>query len=106
MKYYGIIGFAHTIETSPGIWEEQIVERPYYGDVNKYGRRLSSSGGINDNVEITNTISVISDPFAIENMYSMRYITWMGKKWKVSSVNVEFPRLELTIGDLYNEETT
>ena len=103
-KYYGQIGFASTQETSPGIWTEVITERDYYGDINKWSRRLSSGEGINDNVDISNTISILADPFVNNNLQNMRYITWAGSKWKVTSVDVEFPRMNLTLGGLYNEQ--
>lgn len=102
-KFYGSIGYAETLETSPGVWEEQITERNYYGDVMQTSRRLQNSNGVNDNVVITNNISILSDPFANENFQSMRYVEYMGAKWKVSNVEIQYPRLILTLGELYNE---
>lgn len=106
MKYFGNVGYATTVETAPGVWEEQIIERPYYGDVNKMSRRLASSEHLNDNVDISNVISIVSDPFALSHFHSMRYVEWMGSKWKVSTVEVDFPRLNLTLGGLYNEQAS
>ena len=28
-KYYGVIGYAETVETAPGLYEEQLTERNY-----------------------------------------------------------------------------
>ena len=106
MKYYGQIGYAETVELSPGVWGEQITERKYYGDVTRNNRRLQDSNQINDNVTISNEISVIADPYACHNFHMIRYLTFMGTKWKVSSVDVQYPRLILTIGGLYNEQET
>lgn len=103
-KFYGVIGFAVTVETEPGIWEEQITERGYSGDLIRNLRRLESSSLINDNVNITNEISIVADPYAEQNMYAMRYVVFNGSKWKISSVDVNYPRLILTIGGLYNAE--
>lgn len=105
-KFYGAIGYAETKETTPGVWEEIITERNYYGDLTRSSRRLQSSGKLNDNVNISNEISIISDPYAYENFHAMRYIVFMGTKWKISSVEVQYPRLILSIGDVYNEQTT
>lgn len=106
MKYCGQIGYSQTVETSPGVWTETITERTYYGDVIRNNRRLQDSNQINDNVTISNEISVIADPYACHNFYMIRYLTFMGTKWKVSSVDVQYPRLILTIGGLYNEQET
>ena len=103
-KFYGVIGFAVTVETDPGIWEEQITERGYSGDLIRNLRRLESSSLVNDNVNITNEISIVADPYAEQNMYAMRYVVFKGSKWKISSVDVNYPRLILTIGGLYNAE--
>lgn len=101
-KFYGIIGYAETVETVPGVWKEQITKREYFGDVIRNSRRLQNSGNLNDDVMISNEISILSDPYAVNNFHSMRYIEFMGAKWKVSDVEVQYPRLLLTLGGLYN----
>lgn len=101
-KYYGVIGYAETIETAPGVYEEQITERNYYGELVRNTRRLQTSDQVNDNINIANEISIIADPFATQNFHAMRYIEFMGAKWKITNVEVRYPRLILTIGGLYN----
>lgn len=103
-KWFGVIGYAETVEIRPGVWKEQITERNYYGDLNRISRRLESSGNLNDNINIANEISIIADPFAYNNFHSMRYVGFTGAKWKISSVEVQYPRLKLTLGGLYNGE--
>ena len=103
-KWFGKIGYAETVETTPGVWVEHIVEREYYGDLNKNNRRLQSTDQLNDNINISNELSIISDPYAIKNFHSMRYAEFMGTKWKISDVEVLYPRLRLTLGGLYNGE--
>lgn len=101
-KFYGKIGYAITKETTPGVWVEEIVERSYYGDVIRNIRRLQSSENLNDNINVSNEISIVADAFANQNFHSMRYVEYMGAKWKVSSVEVKYPRLILNIGGVYN----
>lgn len=101
-KFYGAIGYAHLSETSPGVWEEVITERNYYGDVIRNSRRLQSSDKLNDDINVSNEISIVADPFANENFHSMRYVKFMGANWKVLGVEVQYPRLILTIGGVYN----
>ena len=101
-KFYGSIGFAEMTEISPGVYDEQITERNYYGDVIRNVRMLQSTDQLNDNINVNNTISIVADPYAYDHFYSMRYVIWQGTKWKVSSVEVQYPRLLLTLGGVYN----
>lgn len=103
-KFYGKIGFAETVETTPGVWVEQITERSYYGDLIRNTRRLESSGNLNDDINIANEISILADPFANQHFHAMRYVELMGALWKISSVEVKYPRLILTVGGVYNGE--
>ena len=100
-KYFGRIGYAEQVETVPGVWEEKIIERNYYGDVVRNIRRLESSGNLNDNINVSMEISIVADPYAIQNFHAMRYVEFMGSLWKISSVEVNYPRLILSIGGLY-----
>ncbi len=102
-KFYGSVGYAETVDTGSGLWEEKIVEYPYYGDLIRNTRQLQSSETLNDDINIANEISIVADPFARANFHRMRYVVFMGEKWKISKVEVGYPRLILTIGGLYNE---
>lgn len=103
-KFRGVVGFAETVETSPGIHVEKIGTRRYSCDLLRNNRRLESSGGVNDNINISNEISILGDAYAFHHFHAMRYIEFEGAKWKVSSVDAtKRPRLVLTLGGLYNE---
>jgi len=108
MKFYGPIGFTETVETAPGVWEEVLVPHNYYGDVVRNSRRYeSSSDKLNDNLNITNQFSIVADTYAYQNFHKMRYVEWMGAKWKITSVDAtNRPRLILEVGGVYNEEQT
>lgn len=101
-KWAGKIGFAVPKEKTPGVWKDEIVQRTYYGDMTRNTRRLQSSGNLNDNLVIANELSIIADPYANENFHAIRYAEFMGTKWKISSVQVQFPRLILELGEVYN----
>ena len=101
-KWFGVVGFAETVETFPDIWEEQIIKRSYYGDLLRNTRRLQASDQLNDNINIANEISIVSDPFANQHFHAIRYVEFAGTKWKVSNVEVLYPRLKLTLGGVYN----
>lgn len=101
-KFCGLIGYQITVEIEPGVYEEQFVVNQYYGDVIRNSRRLQDTTNKNSNVTISNQISIIADPFANSHFHEMRYIEWMGVRWTISNIEVQYPRMILTIGDIYN----
>ena len=105
-KYYGTVGYATTTEVATDVWKEVVTERDYTGDVLKNSRRWVGNDHLNDNLVINNRISILADPYAYNNFHSIRYATYMGTKWKVTNVEVEYPRLILDLGEVYNEQTT
>lgn len=105
-KFYGEVGYAKTEETSPGVWTEKIEVRNYYGDVLQHTRRLENGQSINDDVVLNNRFSIVADAYAYQYMGAIRYVKWMGVLWKISTVEVQGPRLLLTTGGVYNGPTT
>jgi hypothetical protein len=103
-KFFGKVGYGVTEETRPGIWKATIIEKEYFGDLVRNMHRLENANQVNDNINISNEISIVADPFAYENFHLMKYVTYMGSKWKINSVEVQYPRLILSIGGLYNED--
>lgn len=101
-KFYGVIGYSTTTETSPGVWTEAATERTYSGDVVKESSRWQAGENLNDDLKISNQISIVADPFAYQNVHNIRYVNWMGGLWKISRVDIRRPRLLLTIGGVYN----
>ena len=104
-KYYGFVGFARNVETKPDVYEQVVEERAYYGDVFKINRKLVTSDHLNDNIIASTRISIVADPFAYNHFHEIVYLSWMGANWKVTDVQVEYPRLIMEIGGLYNGQT-
>ena len=102
-RYHGYVGYAIDVEAYPGVWEEQISEHEYFGDVLKNRINMQQGSVVNAKITISNSISIIADPFAFEHVYAMRYVIYLGKKWSIVNVSIERPRLILTLGGLYNE---
>lgn len=101
-KFYGPIGYAEEVVTRPGVTQEIITERNYYGDVITNNRRLERGEGLNDDVKIWNKFSIVADAYAYEHFFAIRYLKWMGVAWKISEVEVDRPRLTLTVGGIWN----
>lgn len=104
-KFYGQIGYAIDEEPKPSIHVERIIERNYRGEEVKNTRKLHERGEVNDSITITNQISILSDPFAMNNFHNIRYVTYNGVRWKVENVEVARPRLILSLGGVYNGPT-
>lgn len=102
-KYFGSIGYAVTREIEPGIYVEEFVVQQYYGDIIRNSRRLQDANKVNPDFSLSNRFSILADPFANSHFHEMRYIEYMGTKWKITEVEVQYPRLILTVGGIYNE---
>ena len=100
-KWYGVIGFVETVETAPGVWEEQVTKRNYYGELRRNTRRLQSTEYLNDDITISNEIRIVADPYARDHFHSIRYAEFSGSAWKIINVEEQFPGLVLTLGGLY-----
>jgi hypothetical protein len=105
MKFYGRVGYSANSETSQDVWDDSIIERMYVGDVLSNNRRSNAGESVNDNLDISNRISVVADAFAYEHFFNMTYVEWMGTLWKIQSVEVQRPRLILSLGGVYNGPT-
>ena len=106
-RFYGKVGYAETIEDivdgiHTGRWHDSVVEMFYYGDVLETSTRWQSGDHVNDNLTVSNKISVLADAYANQNFSKIKYVEWMGVKWKVSNITVQRPRLILTLGGEYN----
>lgn len=105
MKWFGKIAFADQKDDGTGVWKSVITERDYYGDVLRNSKRDENSTVINSNITLSNQLSVVADPFILDSFTQIVYVEIFGKKWKVSSVDVNYPRLTINFGELYAEES-
>lgn len=107
MKFYGKVGFwKEEVEVKPGVFKSLIISRPYFGEVLKNRRNFQSSEYQNDTFTTNNQISILADLYLQQNWTSIKYVEWNGVKWKVNSVDVEYPRVTLTLGGVYNGTET
>ena len=101
-KFHGKIGYAQTTETAPGVYEEVITERDYYGDIVQNRRLLRGGDQVNPDITLGNSISIVADAYAREHFFAIRYAEWAGVHWTVQDVEVQSPRLILRLGEVYN----
>lgn len=102
-KFHGQIGYVETKETAPGVYSEVATEYNYYGDVLRNIQNWSTNTmSINDNLNINNQFSIVGDWYSYENFKFMKYLIWMNTKWKITNVEVQRPRLIITVGGVYD----
>lgn len=106
-KFVGDIGFTlGSVETPPGSgkYVNQIVERPYFGDLVRSASRVDDGPGVNANLVLSNSLSIVADPYLMEHYSAIRYVKWAGVYWVVESVtdDPDRPRLTIRLGGVYN----
>ena len=104
-RFFGRVGYGQSVETAPGVWEDEIVERPYYGDVVRDARNLREGENLNFDLNVQNQVRIVADAYANEHFFAIRYVEWAGVLWTVPSVEVQSPRLLLSLGEVYNGPT-
>ena len=102
-KYSGMIGFSIQEETRPGVYQEVIHEHKVFGEVYKNASQTTNSGKVNDDVIMNKQISFIMDTFACEHSSNIKYATYLNAKWAVKLIDVQFPRIIITLGGVYND---
>lgn len=102
-KFIGPIGYSVPTETAPGVWSDVITEIEYTGDVLRETKEWrQSSERLNDDLRVGHRISIVSDDFAVSNYPAMKYVNWDGIYWKIANVEIQRPRLILSLGGVYN----
>lgn len=103
MRFAGIVGFVKSVEKEGSVWDTEVIERPYKGDTIRDARRWDKPTEVNDDITISNEINIVADKFVLENWAYIKYIIWGGTKWKVNYIEINHPRIRLTLGGIYNE---
>lgn len=101
-RFHGKVGYGESVQTAPGVWTDVITAISYFGNVTRNTRQLREGSLVNDDITVGNNISIIADAYAVENFMNIRYIEWQGSLWTVTAVEVQAPRLILTLGGIYN----
>lgn len=103
-KFNGRVGYVASEETAPGVFSLVATERVVTGDIlrSNHSWQAADQESTNQNLRLNNRISIIADPFVNENFDKIRYVVWLRSKWVVTSIEVQYPKVILTIGGPYN----
>ena len=105
MRFHGKVGYGETVETAPGVHEDVITEHQHFGDVVRNSRTLTEGDNLNQDLSVGNSISIVANAYASEHFFAIRYVEWAGNLWTVSNVEVQSPRLLLSLGEVYSGPT-
>lgn len=106
MRFCDVVGYGGTVESAPGVWDDVITEIVYRGDVVRNTRRYSEGEStVNDDLSVSNSVSIVADDYALNHFFEIRYVKWAGTLWKVLNVETERPRLILRLGGVYRGPT-
>jgi len=103
-RFSGKIGYVTRQETTPGVWTSEVIERQYYGGLVRHSRRWGSSDSVNDNITFSQDISIVADPYLYSNVHNMKYVIFQGIKWKITSFEIDRPRVKISMGEEYHED--
>jgi hypothetical protein len=107
-KYAGLVGYVTQEESVPGVWSQVEKTSTMKGDIirqsstNGNGARISDTGKINDDISLSHRVSLLGDAYAFNNYYAIKWIKIDGHKWQVTSVELQRPRIIITVGGLWN----
>ena len=105
MKFVGKIGFVQTVDDGHGVWRQDVIERTYKGDLVRNYKNYQNSESVNDNLTLSNNLSIIADKFVTEQLSMMKYVKLRGSYWSITSADIQPPRIILTLGGVYNGPT-
>lgn len=104
-KFYGAVGYGETVEIRPGVTGDVITEHNAYGDVLRNSQKSDTSTSVNGVITVGHSISIMADEYANNHLSHIRYVTWAGVRWKVGTIEVQYPRIILGLGGVYNGQT-
>lgn len=90
----------------PGVFSDSMKEIPVTGLLLREGQYPNRSvEGTATNVALQNRISIVMDSRIEKHIFNIRWATFEGVKFAVTSIEVKRPRIVLTLGGVYNEST-
>lgn len=102
MKFRGVIGIRRGFnEISPGVYSPVIDEVEVFAELRQVGLSWSQQSQ-GDGLKAKHVVSMI--PPEKDDVYftEVVYVIWRGQKWSITSITEKPPRVEYTLGGLYN----
>ena len=103
-RFYGNVGYVETVDNGDGVWTQKTTVRKHAGEILSSSRRYDNGQSITDNLTLSSRLSIVADSFAKSNFSMIKWVELWGVKWKVSNIEVLYPRLVLSFGGVWNDE--
>jgi hypothetical protein len=103
-KFTGKVGFIEFVESEPGLFRPVVIEKSFSGDLLLDRRGWKASEHTSGDVFVSNRISLLANADLVNNLANIKYVIFMGVKWKVATFEILLPRVILTLGEVYNAE--
>jgi len=101
-KFSGLVGYVTQSETSPGVWSSVENSIMMKGDIIRQSSNSQNGDKVNSDVFLNHRVSLVGDAYSFGNYYNIRWIEVDGLKWEVSSVEIQRPRIILSLGGVWN----
>lgn len=101
-KFAGLVGYATQEETVPGVWSPVEKTVMMKGDVIRQSSSVQNDDKVNSDIALNHRVSLMGDSYAFDNYYNLKWIQLHGRKVEVSSVELQRPRLIVSVGGVYN----
>lgn len=101
-KYAGLVGYVTQEESVPGVWSPVDKAVMTKGDIIRQSSSVQNDDKVNSDVTLNHRVSLIGDAYAFNNYFNLKWIEIGGRKLEVTSVELQRPRLIVTVGGLYN----
>lgn len=101
-KFTGLVGYVTQGETAPGVWSPVDNPKKMKGDVLRQSSSSQNDNKVNSDISLNHRVSLLGDSYAFTNYYAIKWIELNGRKWEVASVELQRPRIIVTVGGLWN----
>lgn len=101
-RFSGKVGYGISTEVEVDVYSDVITERAYKGQYVRESQTQIQADKVNNDLRMEERISIVADAWGTENWTRIKYVEVAGSFWTVTSVEVERPRLILSLGGVYS----
>lgn len=101
-KYAGLVGYVTHEEITPGVWSPVDNSKRMRGDIIRQSSMNQNGDKVNSDITLAHRVSLIGDAYAFQYYHGIKWIEIDGQKWEVGSVEIQRPRIIVTLGGVWN----
>lgn len=101
-RFAGLVGYVTQEEKVPDVWSPTENPRVMKGDIIRQSSSVQNDNKVNSDISLGHRISLIGDAYAFDNYYNIKWVNIDGYKWEVISVEIQRPRIIVSLGGKYN----